>query len=208
MPRKHPETDELLRRADAGDASAVEQLLDRHRGRLRQMVAVRIDPRLSARVDPSDVVQEALVEASRKLPDYIRERPLPFYPWLRQIAWERLVHLHCRHIGAKKRSVAREIRPHLDLSDQSAMQLVDRLVTSGTGPTGHLLRKELRERVRAALDRIEPHDREVLVMWHLEQLSADEIAAVLEMTQSGVKSRHRRALERLVRILDDEDWER
>jgi RNA polymerase sigma-70 factor (ECF subfamily) len=128
------------------------------------MVAVRMDPRLSARLDPSDVVQEALVEASRKLPDYVKDRPLPFYPWLRQIAWERLVHLHHRHIKAQKRSVEREARQPWDLPDQSAMQLADRLATTATSPSRNLLRKELRERVRAASDRMEPHDREVLIL--------------------------------------------
>ena len=207
MTEKQPDTDTLLRRAGAGDTSAAGQLLDRNRRRLRQMVAVRIDPRLSARVDPSDVVQEALAEASLRLPDYLRDRPLPFYPWLRQIAWERLVHLHYRHVEAQKRSVKREGRQVFFLPDQSAMQLADRLVAGGTSPSRNLLREELRERVRLVLDRLEPHDREVLVLWHLEQLSANEIAAVLEMTESGVKSRYRRALERLVHILDEKDWE-
>ena len=93
------------------------------------------------------------------------------------------------------------------MPDQSAMQLARRVVAGETSARGHLFRKELQQRVRVALDRMEPHDREVLVLWHLEQLSATEIAAVLEMTEAGVKSRHRRALERLVRILEDEDWE-
>jgi RNA polymerase sigma-70 factor (ECF subfamily) len=167
------------------------------------MVAVRIDPQLAARVDPSDVVQEAMAEASRKLPAYLRDRPVAFYPWLRQIAWERLVHLHDRHVKSQKRSVNRERSDCWALSDNSAGHLVDRLVASDSSPAEHLLREELRERVRAALDRMAPHDREVLVMWHLEELSIDEIAEVLGLTQAGVKSRHRRALERLVLVLDN-----
>jgi RNA polymerase sigma-70 factor, ECF subfamily len=81
-----PDTDELLNRTAHGDRAARDQLLVRHRQRLRQAVAYRLDRRLAARVDPSDVVQEVLAEAARKLPDYLRERPLPFYPWLRQMA--------------------------------------------------------------------------------------------------------------------------
>src|SRR6516165_5011523 len=95
------DTDELLERAGSGDTTAREQLLIRHRARLRRMVAVRLDRRLAARVDPSDVVQETLAEAARNLADYLRERPIPFYPWLRRLAWERLVKLHRRHIRTR-----------------------------------------------------------------------------------------------------------
>ena len=78
-----PDTEELLERASRGDQQAIGQLLTRYRPRLRQMVTVRMDPRLKSRIDPSDVVQEALMDASRMLPEYLRDRPLPYYPWLR-----------------------------------------------------------------------------------------------------------------------------
>ena len=72
------DTDTLIRKARQGDRVAREQLLVRHRGRLRQMIAFRLDPRVAARVDPSDVVQEALTDASRKLSDYLKHRPIPY----------------------------------------------------------------------------------------------------------------------------------
>jgi RNA polymerase sigma-70 factor (ECF subfamily) len=205
MPNQKPDTDELLRLADQGDRSAAGELMDRHRSRLRQMVAVRIDPRLAARVDPSDVVQEALAEASQKLPEYLRERPLPFYPWLRQIAWETLVDMHTRHLAVKKRSVKREGRRDLALPDESAMQLVDRLVGSGTSPSRRATRQEMRQRVRAALERLPVHDREVVILRHLEQLGFEEIAGVLGISEAATRSRYRRAVERLHNLLSD-DW--
>src|SRR5947208_13646251 len=116
-----PDTDVLVDRAASGDGSARQQLLVRHRGRLRQMVAVRLDPRLAARVDPSDVVQEALADAARKLDGYLRDRPLPFYPWLRRLAWERIVLLHRRHVRSQRRSVTREERP-MELPDGSVRE--------------------------------------------------------------------------------------
>ena len=179
--------------------------MDRHRSRLRQMVAVRIDPRLAARVDPSDVVQEALAEASQKLPEYLRERPLPFYPWLRQIAWETLVDMHTRHLAVQKRSVTREGRGHLVLPDESAMQLVDRLVGTGTSPSRQATRQEMRQRVRAALERLPVHDREVVILRHLEQLGFVEIAGVLGISEAATRSRYRRAVERLHNLLSG-DW--
>src|SRR5579872_5226230 len=107
MPRHDvPETDQLLGRAAAGDRRARSELLHRHRARLRRMVAVRLDRRILPRVDPSDVVQEALAEADQKLSAYLRQRPVPFYPWLRRLAWEQLVRLHERHLRAGRRSVA------------------------------------------------------------------------------------------------------
>ena len=202
MSGSKPDTEQLVLRAGTGDASAVGELLDRHRDRLRRMITVRIDPRLAARVDPSDVVQEAFAEASQRLPDYARDRRVPFYPWLRQIAWQRLVHLHQRHIGAQKRTVNRECREDIALPDESVMQLAGRLVSSGTSPSRRALREELRGRVRTALDQMVGRDQEILVMWYLEQLSVREIAALLEMKETAVKSRHRRALQRLLRVME------
>jgi len=189
-----PDTDCLLDRAAAGDSLARQQLLDRHRRRLRRMVALRLDRRLAARVDPSDVVQEAMADAGRKLDGYLRVRPLPFYPWLRQLAWERLVKLHRRHT-ADKRDVAREAPP--ELPEESALDLAERLASPGTGPEQRVLRDELRLRVREALNRLSPADRELLVLRHAEQLSTKDSAAVLGITEAAVKSRHLRALERL-----------
>ncbi|HTK78727.1 MAG TPA: RNA polymerase subunit sigma, partial [Gemmataceae bacterium] len=94
MTAQTSDSEELLRRAGGGDEPARQQLLARYRDRLRRMVAVHLDPRLAARLDPSDVVQDALLDAAGKLSHYLRTRPVPFYPWLRRLAWEHLVKLH------------------------------------------------------------------------------------------------------------------
>jgi RNA polymerase sigma-70 factor (ECF subfamily) len=196
-----PDTEELLQRARKGDKAARQQLLMRHRRRLQRMVALRMDRRLAARFDASDVVQEALADAASRLSDYLQRRPLPFYPWLRQLAWERLLQLHRHHLRTGKRSVTREETGVLDLPEDSAVELAGRLVAAEASPSNHLLREELRERVRQALSQLAPRDREVLVLRHLEQLSTHEVAAVLGLTEAAVKSRHIRALERLHRVL-------
>ncbi len=126
------ETEELMERAGRGDALARQELLVRHQARLRQMIAVRMDRRLGARLDPSDVVQEVFADACQKLSDYLQRRPLPFYPWLRQLAWERLVKLHQRHIQAQKRSTTREQHDDPELSDESVLALANRLLASGS----------------------------------------------------------------------------
>ena len=134
-----PDTEQLLRDARRGDPSARGRLLERHRARLRRMVAVRLDKRLAARVDPSDVVQETLAEAAAKLDGYLRTRPLPFYPWLRQIAQQRLIDLHRRHVRAGRRSVTRE--EPAGLPDRSALQLAERLFARQSSPSAAVMRR-------------------------------------------------------------------
>jgi RNA polymerase sigma-70 factor, ECF subfamily len=197
-----PDTEELIERAGHGDATAIQQLLVRHRDRLRKMVAVRLDRRVAARVDASDVVQEALAEAARQFDEYLRTRPLPFSAWLRQLAWERLVKLHRHHVHAQKRSVRREEDCSMPLPEDSVLRLARRLLASGTSPSQAMIRDEQRHRLGGALEQLAPHDREILVMRNLEQLPIAEIAAVLGLTEGAVKVRHLRALQRLRIILE------
>jgi RNA polymerase sigma-70 factor (ECF subfamily) len=179
------------------DQRGVEELMARHRARLRRMVAARLDPRLAARIDPSDVVQETLMEAARRLPDYLRDQPLPFYPWLRKLAAQRMANLAERHIGARRRSVTREEQWPLGLSDASVAQLANRLVATGSSPSGQLIRQELRDQVRSALERLPYLDREVLVLQFVEQLSPKETAAAIGISPEAVGMRRLRALRRL-----------
>jgi RNA polymerase sigma-70 factor, ECF subfamily len=202
--RAPADTQELLERSVHGDATARQELLVRHRARLRRMVAIRLDRRLSARLDPSDVVQEALADAARHLDEYLRDRPLPFYPWLRQFAWERLCKLHHHHIHAQRRSIHRE-EPEIPLPDESVRQLAQRLLADGTSPSRRLIRQEQREQVHAALAELAPQDREILVMRHLEQMETAEIAAALGISEGAVRNRQFRALMRLRTLLEGEE---
>ena len=195
-------TEELLQRAGEGDAAAIGQLLHHHRQRLRRMVAFRMDPRLSARLDASDVVQETLAEAADKIEEYIRKRPLPLYAWLRQIASRRLVHQHVRHLWTGKRSVNREEQADLPLSDRSALHLARQLQGPTAGPSSAMIKREQTERLRAALQRLRMRDREVLILRYVEQLPAKEIAAILDVTPAAVNMRHIRALERLRELVE------
>ncbi len=179
----------------------------RHRARLRQMVSLRLDPRLAARVDPSDVVQEALAAAYPRLDDYLRDTPLPFYPWLRQFAWDCLVQAHRRHVTARRRSVTREEVWQPGLSSESVLRLSERLFSRGSSPSNQVIRDELRDRLKIALSKLAAHDREVLVMRNLEQMPPAEIAAVLGIKEGTVRVRHLRALERLRTLLDLEGKE-
>lgn len=200
MDSESNETDILLNRVDQGDKEAVGELFDRHRSRLRRMINVRLDARVSPRLAPSDVIQETLLVASQKLPKYLADRPIPFYPWLRRICWERLVDLHDRHVVAEKRSVRREVG-QLPLADKSAIQLADRIIATEISPSKNMVQAEIRERVRVALSELPDTDREVLVMRFLEEMSLQESAAALGISEGAISMRQLRALLRLRSVL-------
>ncbi len=193
---RETELDRLMTLASEGDAQARQQLLNRYREPLRRMVANRLDPRVSSRVDASDVVQDTLIEATRRMEDFLERRPIAFPAWLRQIATERIIDAHRRHVGSQRRSVTREIREP-SVRDQSASRLVHLLLDNQTSPSGQLMRRERLDRVRAALSALKPHDREVLELRHLDQMSILEIAETLGLTEAAVKSRLLRGLIRL-----------
>jgi RNA polymerase sigma-70 factor (ECF subfamily) len=209
MADNDPTDGELLGRAGS-DPEAAGRLFARYRQRLLRMVAVRMDRRSARRVDASDVVQEGFAEATRKLPEYLGRPEARFYPWLRQIVWRRLMDLYRRHVLAQRRRADQEAGSIMALPDESVSKLADRLAVSDTGPSGRIERSEARRQVRAALARLPPEDREVLILWYLEQVPAEELAAVLGITQQAVRHRHRRALERLGRLLRPsagKEWE-
>jgi RNA polymerase sigma-70 factor (ECF subfamily) len=197
-----PDTDELLHRVEHGDGEARNRLLNRHRQRLRDLVALRLSRRLLPRVDPSDVVLESLLEADRRLADYLQTRPAPFYVWLRGLALGRLIDAYRRHVRARRRSVKREEADVSLLPDDSLHQLADRLASRGSSPSARLQHSEQRQELSGALARLREADRDLLVLRHLEQLSVKEIAAVLGISEGAVKVRHVRALERLRQAMD------
>ena len=95
----------------------------------------------------------------------------------------------------------REGRPDFGISDQSVGQLASRFIVEDTSLSARVVRKELHRGVRNALDQLSPADREVLVMRHLEQMAIGEIAADLELSESAVKMRCLRAIQRLRELL-------
>ena len=203
MTNSESESEDRLARASQGDQDARAQLLEQHRDQLKRMVSLRLDRRVLKRVDPSDIIQETLSQADRKLDEYLRERPIPFYPWLRQLAWDQLVTAFRRHMFAHRRSANREdFVP--DLSDESVAELATYLCDLSEEPLRKLLRAEAQGRLRDALGQLPEQDREILVLRYLEQLSTADTAAVLNLGLSAVKTRHLRAIERLRELLGNQ----
>lgn len=190
------ETLKLLERIRAG-SPAFDALFERHRGSLRQAVALRFDPALRARVDPSDVVQEAQMEAFRRLPDYLDRQPMPFHLWLRKMAQERLIMARRKHVNASCRAVGQE----LPLPSHSSVMLAQQVLASGISPSQPVIQEELAGQVRHAISELSDNDREILLMRTYEGLSYDEIACVLGIETAAARKRYGRALIRLHGLL-------
>ena len=195
-------TEELVRRAAGGDRAALGEVLQSYREQLLRMLRLRLDRRLRGRVGASDVFQEAAIEAIERLDEYARDPKVPFRVWLRFIAAQRLAMVHRRHLGVKARDAARD-RP-LERPGVSSVALADVLSLSQTSPSQAVARKELKEHLKAALDSMDPLDREVLCLRHFEQLSNAEISAELGLSESAASKRYVRAFRRLRGLLGGE----
>jgi RNA polymerase sigma-70 factor, ECF subfamily len=195
---EQPETQDLLSQARKGEVEAVERLLTTHREPLRRMIGMRLDPALAARVDASDIVQDVLLEAHRRLSDYLRNPIMPFHLWLRHIAKDHVIDAHRRHRQAQRRSLDRE-QPLMPaaLADHSSFELAGQLLDQELTPASAAIRHELQRRLDAAIADLEEDDREVILMRHGEQLSNQEVAAALELTEAAASMRYLRAVRRL-----------
>jgi RNA polymerase sigma-70 factor, ECF subfamily len=205
------QTQELLLNAKGGDADAVNQLMERHRNALRRLVRMRMDQRLQRRVDVSDVVQDVLVEANRRLADYLVNPSMTFHLWLRHIARDRIIDTHRRHRVSAKRSIDREQSLQAPVGyDRSSIQLANLLQDQELTPAANATQRELARRVEQAVGELDEHDSEIIVMRHYEQLSNQEVAEALGLTEPAASMRYLRAVRRLKAMLvgSEEEEER
>lgn len=200
--RDDPDVEALQRAGDDRDRRLGE-LFERHRLRLERMVALRMDPAVRQRVGASDVLQEAYLEIADRLGDYLQDPRMPFFLWIRFITAQRLLKLHRHHAGTKKRDVRRQVRIDAPASPAAtSAALVDHLAATGVTPSGVAVVGEMRLQLEAALDRMNPTDREVLVLRHFEELSNVETAEALGIGVDAASKRYLRALARLREVLE------
>ena len=186
----------------AGDAGALAELFILYRDRLRRMVVIRMDRRLQGRIDPSDVLQEAHLDATRRLDEYAREPKVPPFLWLRTVVGDRLIKLHRQHIGTQMRDLTREVSLFREaLPAASSAALAAQLLGKHTSPTEAVVRAERMIRVQEALNALEAIDREILSLRHFEGLSRAEAAQALGIEEAAAAKRHVRALARLKAVL-------
>ncbi len=193
--------EEWLDRLRGGDGEALAGLFALHRARLRRMVGWRLDPRLNGRLDPSDVLQEVYLDAARRLPAYLEKPTMPPGLWLRLLTGRRLLELHRQHLGARMRSAGQEVSLAASWAWASAPSLAAQLVGHLTSPSQAAARAETAACLARALDEMDPVDREVLILRHFDELSNNEVAALLGLQKAAASNRYVRALRRLREIL-------
>jgi RNA polymerase sigma-70 factor (ECF subfamily) len=195
-------TQELLAAAKAGNADAVDQLLARHREPIRRMIDLRLDRAIAGRLDASDVVQDVLVEANRRLKDYLKAPSMPFHLWLRHIAKDHIIDAHRRHHQAQKRGVEREQPIHRPAwSDRSSLDLAGQLLDQDLTPASAAIQQEMQRRLQDAITQLDDDDREVILMRHYEMLANQEVAESLGLTEAAASMRYLRAVRKLRDLL-------
>ena len=201
MPSNADDDAPLRDRVQAGDHHALGEFFGRHRERLLKMVRLRLDRRLQGRLDPEDVLQEAFLDAARRLGEYAADPRMPPFLWLRFLTIQRLQTLHRLHLGVQSRDAGREVSifsgslPAAD-SRSLAAQLLGRLTT----PSRAAIRAEIQIKIQEALNAMDPIDREILALRHFEELNNGETAAVLGIHKAAASNRYVRALRRLREI--------
>lgn len=197
-------TDPQLDRVAAGDAAALGEVFESCRPRLRRMIRLRLDRRLQGRVKPSDVLQEAFLEISRRGAEQARSREMPFFFWLRLMTGKKLLEFHRRHLGARLRDVTREVTLYAGaLPQASSVSLAAFLMGRQSSASHALQRAELQLLLQTVLNTMDPFDREVLALRHFEELTNKEVAQVLDISATAASNRYVRALERLKDILTE-----
>lgn len=194
-----PQVARLITRLRDGDTAALAELFDQHRDKLRRMVQLRLDHRLGGRVSASDVLQEAYIDALKRVDHYFEKPDQPFFGWLRLVVGQRLADVHREHL-AQKRNAGREVPIHGGGADSACLAAC--LLGNISSPSNAANRNEIYARLEQALDQMDPVDREVLALRHFEELSNTETAALLGIQPAAASKRYVRALARLKEILE------
>jgi RNA polymerase sigma-70 factor (ECF subfamily) len=161
------------------------------------MLCVRMDRRLAKRLTPDDVLQETFLDVARRIGEYLDDPAVPVYVWLRFLTMQRLQMLERVHLGAKMRDVKREVALRQGSAPASSRGLSVQLVGQITPPSQAAMRRELQAKLQAALEEMDPLDREVLALRHFEELGNNEVAQILEISKEAASKRYARALRRL-----------
>ena len=178
------------------------EVFTHYRERLRRMIHLRLDRRLTGRVDASDILQDVYLEVRKRVTAGGADPNLPFFLWLRLVTGQKLTDLHRRHLGTRMRDAGLEVSLHRwAMPEASSASLAAQLLGTMTSATQAAVRAEHRIIVQEALNGLDPIDREILVLRHFEYLSNDETALVLGLKKSAASQRYVRALKRLKDVL-------
>ena len=195
----------LIDRLEENSQESLAELFTYYQDRLRRMVSYRLDRRLQGRVSPSDVIQDAYLDARDRIPHFIEKRAsMSFFVWLRLLVKQRLITLQRQHLGAKMRDVRQEVAFDYGAgSNATSISIAAHMATSLTSPSQALAHAELVSKLQEALQQMGPLDCEILALRHLEELSNDETSEVLGLKKAAASNRYVRALKRFRDVLSE-----
>ncbi len=186
----------LLAACRSGQSAALNALLLRHEPWLRLHARLQMESRFRAKFDPSDIVQQTLIEAVRAFPGFRGRTGAEFAAWLRRLLTHALAHEIRRYRGTLKRDLAREVPLDRQLT-QASQRLGDMLPAPGSTPSRQAARHEREAWLAELLLRLPEDHREVIMLRNLEGLSHEETARRMGRTPGAVRMLWVRALARL-----------
>ena len=193
--------DQIERLNDDGE-NTVAELFSKHEDQFRRLLDFRMDRRLLGRVDSSDVLQEAYLDAVNRIEHYLKEPQVSVFVWLRGIVNQTLINVHRRHLGVQARDAGREEKLNKGGPQTSSDSLAAHLVGHLTSPSQAAMKAEMTMRMEEALSGMDEIDREVLILRHFEELGNNEVAEILNLQKAAASNRYVRALARLKKILE------
>ncbi|HQX52029.1 MAG TPA: sigma-70 family RNA polymerase sigma factor [Planctomycetaceae bacterium] len=198
MPTSH---DNELESLKDGGQSALAELFSNYRERLERIVSFRLDPRVRGRIDAADILQEAFLEVSERLPSFLQSPDVSFFVWLRQQTLQTLIDVHRREFR-QKRDVNREIHfASAGTSGGTSLSIAQFLIDHVTSPSQVAIHAEEMQWLQQALNSMNEVDREVLALRHFEQLGNNQVAEILGLTPTAASNRYLRAAARLSEIM-------
>ncbi len=203
------ETQLRQRLRDEGDA-ALAEAFSQNRTSFRNMLLFRMDRRLTGRVDPEDILQEAFLAAKDRLPHFLDNEKFTLFAWLRMIVVQALLDVHRRHLSAEKRSASREIKlggGAVRYPQSTSLSIAGQIAAAQPSPSGIAVRDETLVILERTIAGLPEQDQEIIAMRHFENLSNKQVAEVLRLTPTAASNRYVRALQRLKELLRREGLE-
>jgi RNA polymerase sigma-70 factor (ECF subfamily) len=190
-------TQDLVERARHGDREAFGALVDRYRERLEALVHLRLGKRLRQKVEPEDVLQEVYLRALPALQSFQWTDKGSFFRWLGAIAEHVIQDLARRHLEAEKRALSHERSLEREIVGEGEDERERVFEARDASPSEILRRWERFERLEAALDRLHPDHREVIILSVVRGLPTREIAERMHRSPEAVGMLLLRAVRKL-----------
>jgi RNA polymerase sigma-70 factor (ECF subfamily) len=195
--------DHLIERMREGDTDALAAFVEARRPQLLAYIDRQLSDALRRKVEPEDVLQDALAEAVRSLANIDLSTWDPF-SWLCQLAERRIIDAHRRFFGAQKRDASREISINAPGGGADGSRQGNLLVASITSPSQALSRKGREFRLLEALKALPEDQQEALRLRYVENMPSKEIAERLGKSDGAVRVMLTRSLQKLQGMLGEE----